>query len=234
MTRAKTRAFRGFPDDAIAFLSELAVHNDRAWFSENKPRYEASVREPALAFIASIAPDLGRVSKHFSADTRKSGGSLMRIYRDTRFSRNKLPYKTNVGIQFRHEAGKDVHAPGLYVHIEPGDCFVGAGIWRPEADPLRAIRMQIAESPRAWQRARDAESFAGRYELAGEQLTRMPRGYSAEHSMADDLRRKDFIGICAYDIGDITEPEFLDYVADCFADAKPFMRFLCGALELRF
>ena len=234
MTGARAKVFRGFPDDAIAFLSELAVHNDRAWFSENKSRYEASVREPALALIAAIAPKLNRVSRHFSADTRKSGGSLMRIYRDTRFSRSKLPYKTNVGIQFRHEAGKDVHAPGLYLHIEPGDCFVGAGIWRPETDPLRAIRTRIAESPRAWQRARDAESFAYRYELAGERLMRMPRGYSADHSMADDLRRKDFIGISRYEIGDVTEPEFVDYVADCFADARPFMRFLCSALELRF
>jgi uncharacterized protein (TIGR02453 family) len=224
----------GFGTDTIAFLSELAVNNDRTWFAENRQRYEKSVLEPALNFIDAIAPGLGRISPHFNASSKRSGGSLMRIYRDTRFSENKLPYKTNIGIQFRHELGKDVHAPGFYVHIEPGECFVGAGIWRPDSDSLGAIRARIAASPKAWRRARDAEAFARRYELVGETLKRMPRGFAADHPMADDLRRKDFIGTCSYEIGDITEPDFIAYVLAGFADAKPMMRFLCSALQLRF
>lgn len=225
---------RRFSSDTIAFLSELAANNDRAWFNENKARYERVLRDPALAFIDAVAPGLERISKRFVASSQRSGGSLMRIYRDTRFSRNKQPYKTNIGIQFRHELGKDVHAPGFYVHVEPGHCFVGAGIWHPDADALDAIRARIADAPHLWRRARDADSFAGRFELVGERLKRMPRGYAADHSMADDLRRKDFIGTCIYEIGEITEPEFVDYVLECFADAKPLMRFLCRALELRF
>jgi uncharacterized protein (TIGR02453 family) len=228
------RVFTGFGADALAFLSELATNNNRDWFNENKERYERSVRGPSLAFIEAIAPRLGRIAPLFVASARRSGGSLMRIYRDTRFSRNKQPYKTNVGIQCRHVLGKNVHAPGFYVHIEPGACFVGAGIWRPEADVLDAIRARIADAPHAWRRAKGAQGFAGRFELGGEQLKRMPRGYDATHPMAADLKRKDFIGMCSYDIGAITEPGFVDHVLDCFADARPLMRFLCAALELKF
>ncbi len=158
----------------------------------------------------------------------------MRVYRDTRFSKNKLPYKTNVGIQFRHELGKDVHAPGFYVHIEPGSCFFGAGIWRPDSEALAAIRKRIVESPAAWKRARDAKTFTARFTLRGEQLKRIPRGYDANHALAEDLRRKDFIGISSYEIGDITESSFLQQALEAFVDAKPFMRFLCKATGVAF
>ena len=229
---ASTSGFEGFDNDALAFLSELAINNDRIWFDANKPRYERCVREPSLAFIEAVGPGLKRIAPHFVTSAKRSGGSLMRIYRDTRFSKNKQPYKTNIGIQFRHELGRDVHAPGFYVHIAPGECFVGVGIWHPEADALDAIRARIADAPHAWRRARDAPAFASRFVLGGAQLKRMPRGYDAGHPMADDLRRKDFIGVCSYEVGAILEPEFVDYVLDCFADARPLMRFLCAALEL--
>jgi len=223
-----------FRPETIAFLSELAANNDRVWFADNKTRYELCVREPALDFISRVAPGLNKISRHFVASSKRVGGSLMRVYRDTRFSKNKLPYKTNIGIQFRHELGKDVHAPGFYVHIEPGNAFIGAGIWRPQADALDAIRAQIADAPHAWRRARDARDFAAHFELAGEQLKRMPRGYSADHPAADDLRRKDFIARTAFEIGEITEPAFLDLVLVRFWAAKPLMRFLCSALDLKF
>jgi len=227
-------AFAGFGDDTIAFLSELAVNNNRDWFQAHKPRYEAAVREPALAFIEAIAPGLERISPHFVASSRRTGGSLMRIYRDMRFSPNKLPYKTNIGIQFRHALGKDVHAPGFYVHIEPGSCFFGAGIWRPDSAALAAIRTHIADSPTAWKRARDAKRFTARFTLKGEQLKRIPRGYDADHSLADDLRRKDFIGVTSYEIGDITESTYLREVLEAISDAKPLMRFLCQAIDVPF
>lgn len=234
MGKAAPTAFAGFSDDTIAFLSELATSNDRDWFQAHKPRYEKAVRDPALAFIEAIAPGLKRISPHFAASSRRTGGSLMRIYRDTRFSCNKLPYKTNIGIQFRHELGKDVHAPGFYVHIEPGNCFFGAGIWRPDSGALAAIRTHITDSPAAWKRARDAKAFASRFTLSGDQLKRIPRGYDANHPLAEDLRRKDFIGVTGYEIGDITAPTYLHEVLEAFTDAKPFMRFLCKTLDLHF
>jgi uncharacterized protein (TIGR02453 family) len=110
------------------FFRELKANNSKEWFAENKTRYEQQVREPLLAFIADFGLRLPAISPHYVADPRKSGGSLFRIYRDVRFSKDKTPYKTGAGIQFRHERGKDAHAPGFYLHLEPDGCFFGAGI----------------------------------------------------------------------------------------------------------
>jgi uncharacterized protein (TIGR02453 family) len=110
------------------FLDELAANNNRTWFEANKPRYESLVREPALEFISAMGPALEKFAPHSRADPRKVGGSLMRVFRDTRFSRDKTPYKTNIGIQFRHELGKDVHAPGFYVHLAADESLFRGGL----------------------------------------------------------------------------------------------------------
>lgn len=135
--------FTGFPRDSIKFFKELSKNNNRDWFAENKPRYEESVLNPALRLVIDIEGPLKKVSPHFLAVSKKSGGSLMRIYRDTRFSKDKTPYKTNLGVHFRHETGKDVHAPGFYFHVDPKEVFVGAGIWRPDSKALNQIRVLI-------------------------------------------------------------------------------------------
>jgi uncharacterized protein (TIGR02453 family) len=142
--------WRAFSRELFAFLAELRRHNNREWFNENKDRYLAEVRDPALALVASLAPGLNRISRHISVDPRPSGGSMMRIYRDTRFSRDKTPYKTNVGIHFGLNAPRDFDAPGYYLHLEPGHVFMGAGVWHPGADALRAIRAAIVKDPRGW------------------------------------------------------------------------------------
>ena len=120
--------FRKFEPTLFQFLKQLAKNNNRPWFLENKGRYEQEVLEPSLAFIRAFQPRLKKISEFFVASDRRVGGSLMRVYRDTRFWGKEEPYKTNVGIQFRHEFGKDIHAPGFYVHLEPGDVFLGGGI----------------------------------------------------------------------------------------------------------
>ena len=142
---ATQRATRSFGPELFRFLRDLKASNTREWFAENRERYEDAVRGPALDFVADVAPYLERVSPHFVADPRPSGGSLFRIHRDTRFGKDKSPYKTYVGIQFRHELGKDAHAPGFYLHLEPKAVFVGAGILAPgpgdaRADPRGARR----------------------------------------------------------------------------------------------
>ena len=116
--------FQTFSPTLFQFLKQLARNNNRAWFTENKARYETEVREPSLAFIRAFRPRLKKISEYFTAIDRRSDGSLMRVYRDTRFHGAGEPYKTNVGIQFRHEFGRDIHAPGFYVHLEPGACFL--------------------------------------------------------------------------------------------------------------
>ena len=234
MTGTKAPEFAGFPPTTARFLEELARNNERAWFQANKSRYEDDVLAPALDFISAMGPRLERVSRHFLAIPKRVGGPLMRVYRDTRFSRNKAPYKTNIGIQFRHELGKDVHAPGFYVHIEPNGCFLGVGIWHPDSGALAAIRDAIVEDPAAWKRSRNAKRFRERFELSGDKLKRPPRGYPADHPLVEDLKRKDFIGVSEFHIGDTGDGLFIDRVAADFGAAKPLMKFLCSALELRF
>ncbi len=234
MTRNTNPEFAGFPAQTARFLTELAANNEREWFKENKHRYEEHVLEPALSFINAMGPRLEKISPHFVAIGKRTGGSLMRVYRDTRFSKNKTPYKTNVGIQFRHELGKDAHAPGFYLHIQPKNCFLGTGIWRPDSDSLAAIRASIAEDSARWKRARDAKRFMEHFHLGGDRLKRPPRGYSADHPYIEDLKRKDFIAVCEFPITRIRSAEFIDEVAARYATARPLMKFLCTALEVRF
>jgi len=224
--------FVGFPEQCLPFLSELKANNSREWFGQRKADYEAWVREPALAFIADAAPLLSKVSPHFRAIPKKSGGSLMRVYRDIRFSKEKIPYKTNIGIQFRHEFGKDVHAPGFYLHIEPGACFIGAGIWRPESAVLARIRDFLIDNPAAWKKARAYRPFKSNFILEGDSLQRPPRGYPKEHELMEDLKRKDFIACRPFDDTGIGQKAFLRMVIGGFKQTDPFMRYLCTALDV--
>src|SRR5262245_48947572 len=138
-----------FGPGLFSFLEDLGANNNREWFTANKQRYEEQLLEPALAFIGAFGQRLEKISPHFSADARPSGGSLFRIYRDTRFSKDKRPYKTNLGLHFRHERAKDAHAPGYYLHIGPDEVFAGGGIWHPGADVATRIREAIvADSER--------------------------------------------------------------------------------------
>ena len=222
--------FPGFPAGTPGFLAELERNNDRAWFEANRARYEALVRTPALDFIAAMADPLSGFAPRFTAVAKKSGGSLMRVHRDVRFSRDKRPYKTNVGIQFRHELGRDVHAPGYYVHIDPREVFLGVGCWRPDPVALAAIRRRLAEHPGDWLRAVADEDFAAGFELAGEALRRPPKGFDAAHPLVEDLKRKDYVAVRRLDPASIHGPGFLDEVVDAFTVAGPFMGFLCRAL----
>jgi len=231
---ATTADFDGFPADMFQFLAELGLNNEREWFEPRKPRYEASVREPALAFIRGMAPRLSEISPYFIAVDKKVGGSLMRIFRDVRFSKDKSPYKSNVGIQFRHTTGKDVHAPGLYLHIEPGECFLGVGLWRPEPDFLARIRKHIVDQPDAWRSLRDEPSFHSAYELKGESLKRPPRGFDPEHPLIDDLKRKDHIAVASISVKTLTGPNVIDEVMRQFSTAREFLRFLCEAVDVAF
>ena len=223
-----------FNQAAFDFLQELTLNNERAWFDENRQRYESLVREPALDFIEAMAPELAKISPHMRADARKSGGSLMRVFRDTRFARDKTPYKTNIGIQFRHAIGTDVHAPGFYVHLSVDECFFGAGCWHPEADVLGRIRDAIAKDTKRWIAARDDRAFGTHWAFAGESLTRPPRGYASDHPAIEDLKRKDFIALASLTRKQAIGRNLVTTAAARFATAAPLMRFLCRALDAPF
>lgn len=225
---------RYFTPATLSFLRKLARNNQRDWFELHKTDYENTLRTPALNFITDIATDLAVLSPYFLAQPRKVGGSLMRIHRDIRFGKDKSPYKTNIGIQFRHQQGKDVHAPGFYVHIEPKGCFVGVGIWRPDAPALGKIREVLAEQPRQWQTAISGKAFRQHFELSGESLSRPPKGYAKDHPLIEDLKRKDFIAITTLTDDQVLSTRFKQLVLDRFKAAESYMQFLCKALELRY
>lgn len=226
--------YSGFEPATLKFLEELSANNEREWFKANKSRYEEQVLDVALRFIQSMQDPLHDIAPHFVASPTRVGGSLMRVYRDTRFSKNKQPYKTNIGIQFRHEQARNVHSPGFYVHIEPERVYVGAGMWRPESQPLLQIRQRIATRPSEWRRAVGDKRFSRHFGLDGESLQRPPRGFDKDHELIDDIKRKSFIAVKNMHRDDCLSPHFQRRVETAFSAADPFMRFLCKAVGVPF
>jgi uncharacterized protein (TIGR02453 family) len=229
-TKATKPAAVGFGPETFAFLAELEHHNERPWFEANRERYERCVRGPALAWITAIGPALKTFAPHFVADARPSGGSLMRIHRDTRFAADKRPYKSHIGMHFRHASGKDIHAPGLYVHVEPGRSMLGVGLWHPEPEPLANIRAYLVEHPERWVAVTTAAGFRRHWKLEGESLVRVPRGFDPAHPLADALRRKDHIAMCTVTDDQLAGP--VKPFVDRFAAAAAYLGLLCDALDL--
>lgn len=227
-------ANRFFTPDSFDFLTQLNANNTRDWFELHKHDYEDAVRTPALDFIAAMADDLHSISPHFLAMPKKVGGSLMRVYRDVRFGNDKRPFKTNIGIHFRHVRGKDVHAPGFYVHLEPNECMLGAGIWHPDAPALNRIREAISENGATWHKASRDKKFIAVFTPGGDALANAPRGYPKDHPQLEDLKRKDFIAITEFSCTLATSARFQPHVVATFRTAVPYMKFLCKALELPF
>jgi uncharacterized protein (TIGR02453 family) len=223
-----------FTADLFRFLEDLRKHNDRAWFAKNKERYLDSVQEPALEFVRSFAPYLSKISPQFVADERPVGGSLFRIYRDVRFSKDKSPYKTHVGIHFRHNAGRDVHGPGFYLHLQPGEVFTAIGLWHPERETLHKIRTAVAENPAQWKRVAHGGEFGSRYRLSGDVLKRAPAGFDPDHPLIEDLKRKDHVGVAMMDERTVTSKDFLPRYSELCRAAVPYARFLCEAVGVSF
>ena len=218
----------------FAFLRDLAANNNRDWFEANRSRYEQHLLHPAQQFITEFAPRLRRISRHFNADPRPGKGTLFRIYRDVRFSKDKSPYKSWVGIQFRHHSAKDAHAPGFYMHLEPGNIMAGAGIWHPDTKTANRIRDAIVENSAGWTRASRGKKFAERFAMGGDGLKRPPRGYDPEHPLIDDLKRKDFFGLAKLTQKAATSPGFLDEYEQLCRRGGPLMKFLCRAVGVEY
>ncbi len=210
------------------FLRDLKDNNNREWFKSKKKRYDAEVVDPVTEFIENMAPKVAKISRHIIVDPRPNGGSRFRIYRDTRFSKDKSPYKIQVGCQFRHDAGKDAHAPGFYVHLAPGEVFFGGGVWGPQGEALRNIRQHIVDKPDEWEKATNG------IELRGDQLVRAPKGFDAEHPLLNDLRRKSFFSFQDADEKLATSSGFEKAVETQFKKVAPLMRFVASALRIEF
>jgi uncharacterized protein (TIGR02453 family) len=218
-----------FSPELFAFLRDLEAHNERAWFNANKARYEQEVKEPALAFVEDVGYRLPQVAPHLTADQR----SLFRIYRDTRFSKDKTPYKTHVGIYFRHARSVDVDTAGMYLHLEPGSVFMGAGIWRPGTPALKRIRDALVARPSVWREAVAAVEPVWTPN-AGDKLKRAPTGYPADHPLIEDIKRRSFAITSQLTQEQATTGGFLDEWEQRAARARPYMEFLCSALGVEY
>ena len=226
--------FNGFPKDFFSFFNELKKNNNREWFAVNKPRYIESVVQPMGDFIVSITPFLKRISPHYTANPRPHGGSMFRIYRDARFSRDKSPYKTHAACHFRHEAGRDAHAPGFYLHIETDRVSIGGGIWRPPSKQLGQIREFNADNPAAWGKLAQSAAVKKMGGIQGDSLKRPPRGYSADARHIDDLKRKSFFLMAGFEPGLVLGPELVTESAKTFRNVAKLNHLINDALELPF
>lgn len=227
--------FTGFPKEFFGFFRELKDNNERGWFNHNKDRYRAEVVEPMSNFIAAIAPGLEKVSTRYVADPRPNGGSMFRIYRDIRFSKDKRPFKEHGACQFRHESGRDAHAPGFYVHLAPDEVVYGGGIWKPPGPHLDKVRQAIADDPAAWRKVTGNKKLVAMFgAVEGDGLIRPPRGFDPDHPMIEDIKRKSFFAMRRVGPREALAPDFIDDVEAAFRAATPLMRFVCRALDAPF
>lgn len=217
-----------FTPDLYKFLRELAKNNNRAWFAKNKPRYEKTVVQPSVRFIKDLRKDLKAVSPYLVADPKPFGGSLFRIYRDTRFSKDKSPYKTNIGMEFWHKrGGKMAMRPGLYLHIAPGESFGGGGVWHPDPKTLSMVRRAIVARPDDWKKVKQS-----RFKIEGDSLKRPPKGYDKNHPFVKDLMLKDFTAGVRFRDSQVTSPRFKRDFVDAAKKIDPLNRFLAKALKV--
>lgn len=223
-----------FSAKAFALLREFARNNNREWFAANKERYEALLRDPFLALIGDLAAPLAKISPHFRADPRPHGGSMFRVYRDARFAKDKSPYKTWLGARLRHERARELHAPSFYLHIQPGDSFVGGGLWHPEPPTLARVRDFLVANPATWKKAVHNRRFAAAFEIGGEALSRPPRGYDVAHELIEDIKRKDFAAWRTFGDREACSAELRDLVVAGFKGVAPMIDYLCAALDLEF
>ena len=228
--------FTGFSCEFFGFFEDLKTNNNREWFAANKSRYENDVAAPCLDFIEDMQEPLAEITPHFRAIPKKIGGSMFRIYRDTRFSKDKTPYKINAGLHFRHEFGKDAHAPGFYLHLAGDEIFMGAGLWKPPAPALAQIRDAIDKKPKQWATAKSDPGFVKTIGglAEGNPLIRPPKGYDETHPMIDDLKKRSFFMVTQGTRKQAARSDFVVHVAKVFKSASPVVGFLTKAVDAPF
>jgi uncharacterized protein (TIGR02453 family) len=217
-----------FTKKSLAFLRALKRNNDREWFRARKADYEEHVRGPMVALLGQLARDLPAFAPDLVSDPRVC---LFRIYRDTRFSHDKRPLKTNVAAHFPSRKFPKGEGAGLYVEVAPQWVWIGGGIYMPSSTELNAIRAGIAAEHRKFHRVVTAPAFrAAVGELGGDQLTRVPRGYLKDHPAADYLRHKQFIGGREYPADFAVSPRFYPELLSVFRGIAPLVGFLNAAI----
>jgi len=233
-----TTTFAGFTPAAIQFLADLAQNNDRAWFQPRRAEYERLLKAPMAAMIAVLAERLAERGVPLNADPQRSP---FRIYRDTRFSKDKSPYKNQASASFAwigDGAGgsgrshpEHVHASGGYFHLEPGNIYVGGGVWHPDPSWLRGFRDRVASRPDEFRTIVEVPEFVeafGSVSDDGESLKRVPPGYPPDHPAADLLRKKNVTFGRRLSDDEAFSPELPSILADAFAIGTPLLRYLAS------
>ena len=222
-----TAKVAAFPPAALAFLAELRKHNQRRWFQPRKHIYEESVKAPMIEAIHRVGEAFRRFAPEMVADPKIS---LYRIYRDTRFSPDKSPYKTHAAAVFPVRGLPKNSGPGLYFHISPEEVLIGGGMYMPEPAALRAVRARIAARPSEFIAIVESRRFRRAFgELEGERLKTMPKGYAADHPAAKYLRHKQFLFGKVFAASLATSPRFFPMLLNCFKEGMPLIRFLAKA-----
>jgi len=219
-----TTKIPAFPKAGLQFLKSLKRNNRREWFQNHKEEYEDQVRIPMESIVEAIAPELERFASDLQA-SRKA--SLYRIYRDTRFSKDKRPYKTHVAAGFPPSGLERHQGAGLYFHIAPGEFLIGGGLYSPEPQDLLAVREQIAEHYLQFRSIITAPRFKKMFgEIQGEQLIRVPRNYPKDHPAEFYLRLKQYLAARKFPAEVSTTAQFGTIVLETFRALYPFIRFL--------
>lgn len=222
--------FLGYPKAGIDFLRKLKRNNNRQWFERHKEEFETDVKLPMQSIIASLQPYFDSFAPQFDINPKRS---LFRIYRDIRFSKDKTPYKTHVAAHFvLRGKPKGVEGSGFYLHIEPGEIFLGGGIYMPDNDQLKSIRRAIVERSKEFLMIVHNKSFVRRFKkIEGDKLQRVPRGYDAEHPMAEWLKLKQFFVGVEWKEDKCLKKSFVEEIAKVYQEATPFVLFLNDAMK---
>lgn len=222
--------FEGFPRKGMTFLRQLKKNNRREWFEKRKFDYETCVKLPMQSLIAALQPHFQAFAPEFEVNPKRS---IFRIYRDVRFSKDKRPYKTHVAAHFvLRGKPKGIEGSGYYVHIEPGEVFVGGGIYMPDGEQLKKIRKGIAERPAEFLSVIKNPKMKRLYgALEGEKLSRIPKGYLPDHPMGEWLKYKQFFVGTSWPEARCLKAGFVIEVARAFEVATPLIRFLNEALK---
>lgn len=222
-----TSGFTGFPTGTVTFFEELSAHNERAWFEANKARYEADVLDPARSFVSAMGQRLAPLAPGIVADGR-TNRSVFRIYRDTRFSKDKTPYKTHLGLWLWEGDRPRMECSGFYFHLEPPKLMVGAGLYQFSKPMLQAYRDAVDEDPAGGELAAiAADLVASGATLGGQSYARVPNGYAKDHPRADLLRHGGlYAGIEVPIPPELHQPALVDWCAERFERLVPLHRWL--------
>jgi uncharacterized protein (TIGR02453 family) len=223
--------FQGFPSETLKFLKQLKRNNNRDWFLAHKAVYEERVKRPMVDLVTTLGGAMQGFAPELVSDPKRA---IFRIYRDTRFSPDKTPYKTHIAAHFRPSgAGKDAGA-GLYFHLDPDQVLVAGGVYMPPSPQLRVIRDYVAAHAEELRRILREPRFKKLYfGLQGEVLVRPPKGYTAEHPALDLLRHKHYVAWCERPSATAETSSLFPFVVDAFVVLMPLVRYLNRALSVR-